>query len=87
VVFDDLDQVSAALQDAHPDVVVWLLDDETLLAEHAELFSAELGCRVIAVLDDGRRGSVWQLRPHRTALQAPSIDNLIDALRTAGVRP
>ena len=34
--FDDLRDVSAALHQAHPNVVVWLLDDETSIAEHTD---------------------------------------------------
>jgi hypothetical protein len=85
--FDEFGHMSTVLHRMHPDVVVWLLDDETMLAAHDELFCAERHCAVIAVLDDGRRSALWQLRPHRTALAPPSIDGLIDALRTVAVRP
>jgi hypothetical protein len=84
--FDDLRDLSAALHQAHPNVVVWLLDDETSIAEHTDLLWVERGCAVIAVLDDGRRSSVWELRPHRTAMDQPSMDGLIEALRNVAVR-
>jgi hypothetical protein len=84
--YDDLPQLSVALRQAHPDVVVWLMNDESILTDHTELFSLDRGCAVIAVLDDGRRSSLWELRPHRTVLDPPSIDRLIDVLRSATVR-
>lgn len=84
--YDDVWRLSDALHHAHPDVVIWLLDDETTLAEHTELFCADRGCAVIAVLDDGRRSSLWELRPHRTELDPPSIDRLVEVLRNAAVR-
>jgi len=83
--FDDAAQLAEGLRQAHPDVVVWVLDDETTIADHAELFNTERGWPVIAVLDDGRRTACWQLRPYRTTLVPPSIDNLVDALRDAAV--
>jgi hypothetical protein len=84
--YDDLPRLSAALHQAHPDVVVWLMNDESILTDHTELFSPDRGCAVVAVLDDGRRSSLWELRPHRTVLNPPSIDRLIDVLRSAAVR-
>jgi len=84
--FDDLRDLSAALRQAHPNVVVWLLDEETLIPDHTDLLWVERGCAVIAVLDDGRRSSV-KLRPHRTVLEPPSMDGLIQALRNVAERP
>lgn len=84
--FDDLRALAAALRQANPSVVIWLLDDETLIADHTDLLWVERGCAVIAVLEDGRRSSVWELRPHRTALDQPSMDGLIEALRNVAVR-
>ncbi len=83
--FDGVPRLADALSDADPDVVVWLLDDERIIAEHAELFHTDRGRAVIAVLDDGRRTVCWQLRPYGTVLEPPSIDNLVDALRRGGV--
>jgi hypothetical protein len=83
--FDGVTQLAEALRQADPDVVVWVLNDERTIAEHPELFNTPRGRSVIAVLDDGRRTACWQLRPHRTALDPPSIDNLVDALRDAAV--
>jgi hypothetical protein len=85
--FDDLRDLSAALRRAHPDVVVWMLDDETLVADHTDVLWDDRGCAVIAVLDDGRRSSLWELWPRRTALDPPSMDVLVEALRNAAVRP
>jgi hypothetical protein len=85
--FQSMDNVSLVIRQNRPDVVVWLMDDETMLANHPELFGANRGCAVIAVLDDGRRSASWELRPYRTALDPPSVDTLIEALRTAAMRP
>lgn len=81
--FDGVRQLAEDLRRADPDVVVWMLDDERTIAEHAELFQADRGRSVIAVLDDGRRTACWQLRPCRTVLDPPSIDNLVNTLRDA----
>jgi len=83
---DSVAQLSA-LRRAHPDAVVWLLADDSAIAAHTELFGADPGWAVIAVIDDGRRSNLWELRPHRTVLGAPSIDGLIDTLRDVAVRP
>jgi hypothetical protein len=81
--FDGVAQLADAMRLADPDVVVWVLDDERTIADHAELFNTQRGRSVIAVLDDGRRTACWQLRPNRTALEPPSIDHLVQALRDA----
>ncbi|OBC00008.1 hypothetical protein A5784_20945 [Mycobacterium sp. 852013-50091_SCH5140682] len=83
VPFDGVTELAEALCRSDPDVVVWVLDDERAIAEHAELFHTGRGRSVIAVLDDGRSTACWQLRPHRTVLDPPSIDNIVAALRDA----
>lgn len=87
VAFDDIGHLAAAIRRIRPDVVVWLTDDETAIVDHPELFAADRGCAVITVLDDGRRGAAWELRPSRTALDSPSLETLVDALRGASTRP
>lgn len=87
VTFKGVESLKNAIHRAHPDVVVWLMNDETVLSTHPELLSADRGCAVIAVLDDGRRSASWELRPYRTNLGPPSLDSLMYALRAAGVRP
>jgi hypothetical protein len=84
--FHDVHNLSLTIRQAHPDVVVWVTDDETVLANHPELFASERGCAVIAVLDDGRRSALWELRPYRTNIDPPSVDGLVNALRAAAVR-
>lgn len=86
LMFDDPAGLGPVLREARPDAVVWLVGDETLIAEHTEIFSVGPSWAVIAVLDDGRRSGLWQLRPHRTSLGAASIDVLIDTLRDVAVR-
>ena len=85
--FEGIMQLSNTIRQVHTDAVVWLMDDENVFVEHPELFGADRGCAVIAVLDDGRRGAAWELRPFRTDLDAPSLETLIDTLRAVSVRP
>jgi hypothetical protein len=85
--FEGVESLTVTLRRAHPDVVVWLTDDEAVLAAHPELLGADRGCALIAVLDDGRRSASWELRPYRTELGPPSLDSLLNALRAAAVRP
>ena len=41
-----------------PDVVVWQLDDDRLMAGHPEYFGAPAACSVLTILSDGESGSV-----------------------------
>jgi len=86
VPFEDLSHLATELHKVRPDAVVWLLDDESMIADHAELLSADTGWAVVAVLDDGRHSALWELRPCRRLLGTPSMGALADALRDAVVR-
>jgi hypothetical protein len=71
------------LRRLRPDVVVWCLDDDSLLAEHPEFFGAEHHNAVITVRGDGDRGTLWRLRPHRAELGALGPSTLAAAIRSA----
>ena len=86
VPFEDLSGLAAVLHKVRPDAVVWLLDDESMIADHAELLSADTGWAVVAVLDDGRHSALWELRTSRRSLGTPSMGALTDALHDAAVR-
>ncbi|WP_181799633.1 hypothetical protein [Kitasatospora acidiphila] len=66
-----------------PDVVVWRLDDDSLLAEHPEFFGAEHPNLVITIHGDGDCGTLWRLRPHRAELGALGPSTLAAAIRSA----
>ncbi|WP_428338563.1 hypothetical protein [Mycobacterium sp.] len=83
---DEMATLSASMRRIRPDVVVWQLQNEPSLADHPEFFGADSGFAVLAVVNDGRRGSLWRLRPHRTAVDPLSIDGLVGAIR-ASARP
>jgi hypothetical protein len=87
VAFEGVESLTVTLRQACPDVLVWLMDDDGVLATHPELLGSDRACAVIAVLDDGRRSASWELRPYRTELGPPSLDSLLNALRAAAVRP
>ncbi|ANZ28497.1 hypothetical protein A4U64_26770 (plasmid) [Rhodococcus sp. WB1] len=70
-----------------PDVVIWQLEDDQMLAERPELFGAPNTCSVLTVLADGERGSVWRLRPQRASLGGLCPTTLITAVREAAMRP
>lgn len=85
IVFEGFDSMAAAVRQSHPDVVVWVMDDDSNVAQHPALLG-DGGWPIIAVLDDGRRSATWELRPSRTELGPPSYDSLVKALRAATTR-
>jgi hypothetical protein len=80
---DEMAALSASMRRIRPDVVVWQLQNEPSLVDHPEFFGADGGFAVLAVVNDGRRGSLWRLRPHRTAVDPLSVDGLVGAIRAA----
>lgn len=86
ITFEGVESTAASIRQAHPDVVVWLMDDDAMVAEHPALLGGDEGWAMIALLDDGRRSATWELRPSRTELGPPSYDSLLTALRAATTR-
>jgi len=80
------DRLTTVVHRLRPDVVVWQLDDDRLLAGHPEYFGAPAACSVVTVVSDGDSGSVWQLRPERQALGALSPRTLVAAVHTTAVQ-
>lgn len=86
ITFEGVESTAATIRQVHPDVVVWLLDDDSMVAQHPALLGGDEGWAMIALLDDGRRSATWELRPTRTELGPPSYDSLVKALRAATTR-
>jgi hypothetical protein len=80
-------RLASSLWWSRADVVVWPLADDSILVDHPELFGVRRGKAVLAVGDDGDRGVLWRLRPHRTHLGELSPSSLVAAVRAAGARP
>jgi DNA-binding NarL/FixJ family response regulator len=78
--------LSATLDRTRADLVIWNFEDGDE-AEDASTWSGLLDnhprVAILTVRDDGRRGSVWQLRPHMTAIGELSPRLLLDAIREA----
>jgi hypothetical protein len=66
-----------------PDVVVWRLDDDSVLAEHPEFFGVQHPNLVVTIHGDGDGGTLWQLRPHRAELSSLGPSTLAAAIRSA----
>ncbi|GAA4547934.1 hypothetical protein [Amycolatopsis samaneae] len=66
-----------------PDVVVWPLEDDRVLAGRPELFGAPRPTSVLTVRPDGDRGAVWRLRPQHTVLAALTPGSLAEAVLEA----
>jgi hypothetical protein len=67
----------------HPDVVVWPLEDDRLLAGRPELFGAPRRTSVLTVRPDGDRGALWRLYPESTVLTVLTPGSLAEAVREA----
>ena len=74
--------LEGVLGDTPADVVIWRLDDD-VPDGFLEVFDAHPRIKVLALRDDGRRGFLWELRPHRTALGELSPTLLADTVRKA----
>jgi hypothetical protein len=75
-------RLTSQLHELRPDVVVWHLDDDEILADHPEFFGAEHTNAVLAVHGDGDSGALWRLRPHRAELGALGPSTLAAAIRS-----
>ncbi|QUQ65646.1 hypothetical protein [Kutzneria sp. CA-103260] len=77
-------RLAEELRRSRPDVVVWHLDDDRMLAEHPEYFGVDHTTSVLAVYGDSGTGSLWQLRPQRAELGELGPSTLVAAVRAAG---
>jgi DNA-binding NarL/FixJ family response regulator len=77
--------LSATLDRTRADLVIWNLEDgdEAEGASISGLLDDHPRVAILTVRDDGRRGSVWQLRPRMTAIGELSPRVLLDAIREA----
>lgn len=79
-------EFNSQVHQLRPDVVVWRLDDDEMLADHPEFFGAENTNTVLAVHGDGDTGALWRLRPHRAKLGALCPSTLVAAIRSVASR-
>src|SRR4051812_38103942 len=64
-----LAEIAGAVQEFEPDLVVCALDaDDAFLSQRADAFVSATPARILAILADGRRSALWELRPYRTPL-------------------
>lgn len=75
------DDLAATVGETHAQFVLLHAAGED---ECAELLDRFPRLKVLSVEDDGRRGFLYELKPHRRALGELSPGRLISALRVAG---
>jgi DNA-binding NarL/FixJ family response regulator len=75
-------ELPEALARSRADLVIWGVDGDGL-DRYASLFDEHPRLRIVAIEHDGRRGFVWQLRPHRTVLGKISPARLAATIRLA----
>jgi hypothetical protein len=75
-----------AVQELRPDVVIWNNADEELLARSAAAFGCAYSTKFIAIVNDGRTSSLWELRKQRTPLVELSPPLLLSSIRKAAGR-
>jgi hypothetical protein len=74
--------VGAAARRVHADVVIVKQSSETLQTGEVALLSQNQ-FRVIALVDDGRQGFLYEFRPHRIPLGEISAGGLVAAIRAS----
>ena len=78
--------LAGVVQALRPDVVVWNNADEALLSRSAQSFGCSYSTKFIAIVNDGRTSSLWELREHRTRLVELSPPILLSSIREAAGR-
>jgi hypothetical protein len=76
----------AELRSARPDVIVWNTADDSFLNQSTEFFTPAPAVRIVATLDDGRRGTLWELRPAHRPVGELTPDALLGTIREAVAR-
>jgi len=79
-------EFSSQVHRLRPDVIVWRLDDDEMLADHPEFFGAEHTSTVLAIQGDGDSGALWRLRPQRARLGPLDPAALAAAIRSVAGR-
>ena len=64
------------------DVVILGLSGSDLDAAHYGLFDADARVRILALAEEGRVASLYELRPYRTVLDQGSPQELIQSIRS-----
>jgi len=81
----DIEVIRSAPGGPPPDVVVIGLNESETPETAEDLFGHYPYARVLGIASDGRRAYMHELRPHRVALGELSPDQLIEAIRQAGL--
>ena len=78
-----LDQV---LEQTPADLVIWTNGDHDMRHVFPALLEAHPRLKVLTVRNDGRRSSLWELRPHPTELGEISPRLLVETIRKVVLR-
>lgn len=81
----DIEIIGSVTSGPPPDVVVIGLRESERPETAEDLFGHYPYARVLGIAGDGRRAYMHELRPHRVALGELSPDQLIEAVRQAGL--
>ncbi len=82
----DSQDVVAALRSERPDVIVWNTGDDSFLKQSTDFFTPARCVKILATLDNGRRGSLWELRPAQRSLGELTPAVLLGTIREAAAR-
>jgi hypothetical protein len=74
----------ATMRRCRADVLVVLQPDGKSSETSADRMFWRRPSKVLAIIEGGRKGVLYVLRPHATAVGELSVDNLVDAIRSAG---
>jgi DNA-binding NarL/FixJ family response regulator len=77
------DALSDAVQHGRPDVVIVGLEADTEPHACEDLLYDHPRVRLLEVIDDGRRATLCELRPHRVPIGNVSPEGLVGAIRAA----
>jgi hypothetical protein len=77
------DELTSAMNRLAPDLVVIGAEAEDPPATCAALLRQAPGVKVIAIERDGRRATLYELRPARTLVADPSVQSFLGLIRSA----
>jgi DNA-binding NarL/FixJ family response regulator len=81
--YPEMVPLRGVVEEHDADIVLFGHDSARLPTECRELLEARPQTRLLAVGHDGRRSTIYELRPHREPLGEASPDELLDAIRSA----